>query len=203
MSKIFPKITNNTEKHESYKRQMERFNLAKDSGFYFECLFILYAVIEDRLLAFLYYGGVVSNNREKITKNKKVKPYLEIILDPLKKRKYCIDQISIKISIIRHIIQFSQQYDPEVYQQNYQDVICSQLNKAKGKEEILLILDSIEKWCLARNELVHALLRKNVENQEEKLVNLIEDGFMYYRTFDNFVRRFKTGNNIRKQFNIQ
>lgn len=203
MANTFQLVENNQEKYETYKSQMEQFNFAREQGFHFESLFILYAMMEDRLSSFLYYAGVINSKRDKLTKNKKVKPYIEEALAPLGDRKYRIRSISNKILIIQHLISDSQTYTPNKSPTSYQDHLCSQIHKTKNWDIMNESLNAIQNWSKSRNELVHALLSRNVANQEEKLILLIEDGYRFCRQLDNFVRSFKKENTIRKQFNIQ
>lgn len=203
MIQAFPHVTNNIEKYKTYKSQMERFNLAREQGFYFESIFILYAILEDRLSSFLYHAGVVNSKRDRLTKNKKVKPYLEEALASLGDKKYRISSIGNKILIIQHLISYSQTYTPNKSPISYQDHLCAQIHKSKNWENMNMLLEAMHDWCKSRNELVHALLSKNVENQGEKLIFLIDDGYDYCRQLDNFVRSLKRSNTIRKHFNIQ
>ena len=46
-------VANNKEKYVTYQVYMQRFKKAKESEFYLECLWILYAMVEDRTSAFL------------------------------------------------------------------------------------------------------------------------------------------------------
>jgi hypothetical protein len=203
MVQKFQSVTNNQEKFETYKIQMERFNHAKDQGFYLEGIFILYAMLEDRLSSFLYYAGVVNQNRDGLTKNNEVRPDLEVMLSSLGNKKYRISNISNKISIFQQIMAYTTTTPANDSSIGYHFVLNNQIKKTKGQEEMISLLDDISKWCQARNELVHALLNKNVDRQKEKLLSLIEEAFLYCRQLDNFVRAFKRGNTIRKQFNIQ
>jgi hypothetical protein len=203
MKHNLPSVKNNQEKYETYKTQMERFNQAKEQGFYLEGIFILYAMLEDRLSSFLFYAGVLNNDRDKLKKNKEVKPYLEEMLASMGNRKYMIKRISNKVSIVQNMFTASQTMFISDSSICYQDVLSAHIKKTKKHEKVFPLLNAISIWCQARNELVHALLAKNVDQQEDKLLTLIEEGFFYCRQLDNFVRAFKRGNTIRKQFNIQ
>ena len=203
MPQEFASVTNNQEKYETYKTQMERFNQARDQGFYLEGIFILYAMLEDRLSSFLYYAGVVNKNRDGLTKNKSVKPQLEVMLSPLGSKKYRLRSIGNKISIIQEIITSANTIPGNHSSKTYPIVLHVHLKKTRGVDNVTPLLNDILSWSHARNELVHALLNKSVDHQEEKLLILIEEGHHFCRQLDNFVRAFKNGNTIRKQFNIQ
>ena len=74
-------VADNTEKGLSYKENFKRYNKAKASEFYLECLWILYAMLEDRTFAFLYYLGFTSDKkRSSATGSKKIKQQVRQIL---------------------------------------------------------------------------------------------------------------------------
>lgn len=56
-------VADNIEKGLSYKENFKRNNKAKASVFHLECLWILYAILEDRTSAFLYYLGFTSDEK--------------------------------------------------------------------------------------------------------------------------------------------
>ncbi|HOR84108.1 MAG TPA: hypothetical protein PLO92_08930 [Anaerolineaceae bacterium] len=196
----FPSVSTNQEKYLSYKAQMARLKKARAEGFYLEAIFILYAMLEDRLSAFLYHAGATNNTREKLTTNKQVRKHLDqISLKPNQN----VKKISAKVSLMKTLICWSDVYTPEEASKTYPDLLCKQLRRSARKDEIVQSLEDIEAWCGTRNELVHALLKKRLEDQEEALIALVERGVGYCRCFDNFVDSFKLRNTLRRQFNIQ
>lgn len=206
MASKFERVANNQEKSNAYKIQMDRFKQARAQGFYLEGVFILYAMLEDRLSSFLFHAGVINGTRDRITSNKHIKPCLDEMLTGLEKKNRNIVIISNKILIIQTILKWSMRPDDFSTNEKSKEYLCilyRQINKSTGKDEILLTLDKIRGWCQARNELVHALLTKNPAHQEESLKLLLEEGYTLTRKLDNFVRSFKVRNTIRKQFNIQ
>ncbi len=56
-------FSDNQAKGNSYRENFKRYKKAKESEFYLECLWILYAMIEDRSSAFLYYIGLTSESK--------------------------------------------------------------------------------------------------------------------------------------------
>lgn len=200
MTTILPSVTDNTEKYLSYKKQMTRLNRARAGGFYLEAIFILYAMMEDRLSAFLYYAGLTNKTREKVTSTKKVRPHLD---QAFSTQGASLRMISKKIGLIKTMIAWSEGYTPVGKSRDYPDVLCRQVQRTAHRDEIIGTLESIETWCKKRNQLVHALLTKNIENQEEILKELVETGLLQSRKLDSFICSFKVGNNIRGQFNIQ
>ena len=49
----------NTQKYETYKSIHESLSKALKYGFYYEAIFLEYAVIEDRLASVLKYAGIL------------------------------------------------------------------------------------------------------------------------------------------------
>ena len=200
MTKTIQSIANNTEKYLTYKEQMARLNKARAGGFYFESIFILYAIMEDRSSAFLFHAGVTNNTRESITRNKKVRPHLIRILET---ENLSMRSIGSKLTLMKTLVSWSEGYGPAATSKEYPDLLCRQLNRCAHKDEIIKTVDGINTWRVSRNELVHALLNKKIENQEDLLMELVEIGLQHSRDLDSFVRSFKVRNPIRKQFNIQ
>lgn len=200
--KIAP-ITSNMEKKTAYQIQMERFKRAKAGGFHLEAIFILYALIEDRLSAFLFHAGITNATRQRITKNGKVGPHLKGAITLLNNQQTNIRTMSAKVKLIKELLTWSGSYTINEPSLNYLDALCKQINKTAGKEGMIDTLTRIEEWCACRNELVHALLNKKVENQEEVLQNLVTEGEDCNRLLQNFVKSFKVRNTLRKTFNIQ
>ena len=200
MTNTIQSIANNTEKYLTYKEQMTRLNKARTDGFYFESIFILYAIMEDRWSAFLFHAGVTNNTRESITRNKKVCPHLVHIFETENLR---MRNIGSKLELMKTLVSWSEGYEAASTSKDYPDLLCRQLNRCAHKDEIIDTVDGINTWRVSRNELVHTLLNKKIENQEDLLIELVETGLQHSRDLDSFVRSFKVRNTIRIQFNIQ
>ena len=200
--KIAP-ITSNMEKKTAYEIQMVRFKRAKAGGFHLEAIFILYALIEDRLSAFLFHAGITNATREKITRNGKVRPQLDSALAVLNTRQASIRNVSAKIKLVKELMEWSTDYLVNEPTLNYLDALYKQINRTAGRDQMIETLTRIEGWCTYRNELVHALLNKKVEDQEKILQDLVYEGEACNRSLQNFVKSFKNRNTLRKSFNIQ
>lgn len=200
--KIAP-ITSNMEKKTAYQIQMERFKRAKAGGFHLEAIFILYALIEDRLSAFLFHAGVTNATREKITEDNSVASLLKDTITVFSGKQSSFRTASTKIKLIKELMAWSDCYTINQPSLNYLDALCKQLSKTAGRGHMIDTLTRIEEWCAFRNELVHALLNKKVENQEEILQKLVDEGEALNRSLQNFVKSFKVRNTLRKTFNIQ
>lgn len=203
MTSSLPSVANNMEKSQAYKVQLSRYQSAVRQDFHFEGIFILYAMLEDRLSAFLFHAGVTNCSRDKLTKNKLVRSQLEMILEPDDGKSYQLRKISGKTRLIKSLLEWSQTYTPVDASTGNNDILYRQITRTAGLEEMEQMLDDIQEWCQARNELVHALLTRNPENLHDTLVTLTSEGYAACRKLDNFVKSFMKRNTIRKQFNIQ
>lgn len=56
-------VEGNTEKQQTYRKQIEKYNRAMQFEFYYEAFMIDYAMIEDRLRSMLYHMGLLANRR--------------------------------------------------------------------------------------------------------------------------------------------
>lgn len=61
MAEQIKKSESGYEKQATYKAMTGKYNVAMKNGFYFEALMIDYAMLEDRLIAFLWACGVVND----------------------------------------------------------------------------------------------------------------------------------------------
>lgn len=64
----------NTQKYETYKSIYESLSKALKNGFYYEAIFLEYAVMEDRLASVLKYAGIpyTDKNGKDISTSKKL-----------------------------------------------------------------------------------------------------------------------------------
>ena len=73
-------VQGNAVKYDSYKALMTRYKKANQQDFFFEMLWILYAMFEDRTSAFLYYIGFVSEDRRKAVGDKNIQKSIRGVL---------------------------------------------------------------------------------------------------------------------------
>ena len=66
----------------------------------------------------------------------------------------------------------------------------------------LCTIKEIEEWCSYRNEIVHALMNKNLESMESELKEKAEAGMRLASRIDLQERMIKKGNKIRKGINL-
>lgn len=203
MKSKYAVVKNNQEKYQRYHKYMDRLKKARENGFYLEGVFILYAMMEDRLSAFLFHAGVTNSQRTQMTSTQPIKSLIREILEIEDGKGIQIQKIGNKIKSARMILQWSQGYKPDDSARDYLAELHRQVQRSARREELPAALDCLQEWCDSRNELVHALLNKNLENQEELFHRLVEEGCVLSRKLDNFVRSFKVRNSIRQKFNIQ
>ena len=123
------------EKSLAYKEQLSRYKRAVSQEFYLEGIFILYAMLEDRLSAFLYYAGVTNNNRDKFTTNKKTKPQLDLILFPRERKQYKLRKINSKIELVQRLLDWSCVYMPLDPEADFANILNKQITGTAGWEK--------------------------------------------------------------------
>lgn len=69
-------------------------------------------------------------------------------------------------------------------------------------DAFLCTIKEIEEWCSYRNEIVHALMNKNLESIESELKEKAEVGMRLANNIDSQERMIKKGNKIRKGINL-
>ena len=99
------------EKCKTYKEMMTRHKTAMKQGFYFEALLIDYAVLEDRLEAFLWAAGVFNDVGSFGLGNKYNKSQLKELYTKCfnEKKSPKLHNISGKIEVCKSLIAFSQE----------------------------------------------------------------------------------------------
>ena len=63
-------------------------------------------------------------------------------------------------------------------------------------------LKQIKDWCDYRNEVVHALMNKNIDSLNVELCNKAIEGMQIANKLDTYVRDMKKGNKVRKSANM-
>ncbi len=202
--KIKP-VLNNYDKQRTYAIQIKRYKNAYSKGYFLEALFISYSMIEDRLLSCLYHSGFIAN-RNQIKVYKKTKNHLlEMInLDSKEKEKTRISfkYISDKVNSFRGIIKWATCKENNSNECPFLKTLKKQYLRLNSYE-VLKILDELDEWCESRNEMVHALLNKNVDDLYSKIEEVAQNGMKIARLLDNQVKIIKKNEIIRKSLNLQ
>ena len=208
------------EKQEVYAKEYQRLKRALNEEFYLEAISIGYAVIEDRLVAFLHHAGIVSRQHDYLAINGAVSPFIHKLLGKENYEAVKIKDISVKVKIIQELLLLTEEkaieIDNEVKisantkrklylaQKGYMSVLQRQIAHTVDAVAVQEIIRELDPWRDERNQLIHALLNKNTKSSEEVRKTCAEKGKEFSRAIDDaLVKPFKKNNRIRKQFNIQ
>lgn len=197
-------VRDNTEKQQTYRKLISRFTQAMRYGFYCEAIMIDYAMIEDRLRSTLYHMGLFANRQATgIWKNNR--PVLQDMVTKYKrKEETCslgVNAMNGKLKIIRSVLLWAVHAEGDYRENRYLTALKSQL---EGTDIGLFLgtLDKIDAWKACRNEIVHAMMNKNIDTLEEQLKPVAEEGMLLARTLDSQERILKEWNRVRKSANL-
>lgn len=199
---MIPAVKDGKEKEQTYRKNIDNFNKARKSGFYYQCLWIVYAMAEDRTSALLYYLGFTNADRRKVTGTKRIKKDIREIFGIGDNKKYSFDSMRGKVTRIHELMDWSRGSHDGLseYRAAVQDCVTSVLAE---DEKFCRAMDYLSReWIEKRNELVHALFNKKSELAESELEALVEASYAAVRDIDNAVGRLKR-KNLRKKFKIQ
>lgn len=201
--KIAP-VKDNKDKRRTYAKQKARYCSAMKYGFYLEAMMIDYALLEDRLRSVLYHIGFLANRRS-TSVWKKARPYFTEIVKQYKTEKendaLGITNISGKIKIVRSILLWVANTEGG-YQYNEHLVLLKSRFEELDIDAFLRTIKEIEEWCSYRNEIVHALMNKNLESIESELKDKAGKGMQLANILDTQERIIKKGNKIRRGINL-
>ena len=202
--KIKP-VIDNQDKQRTYREHKGRYKRAMENEFYFEALLIDYALLEDRLRSMIYHMGFLKDRVAYKIKNTK-SSYLQEIISTYKDKhensQLGITNISGKIKIIRCILKWVA-YTEEGYPQDKHMTVLKSQCEGLDIDGLLCAFEDLKEWCEYRNEIIHALMNKNLESLSDELKIRAEEGMRLANFFDNQVKLLKKGNKIRKSANLQ
>ena len=194
-------VQGNADKYDSFKILMARYKKANQQDFFFEMLWILYAMFEDRTSAFLYYIGFVTEDRRKAVGSKNMQKSMREILKLGEKTNFDFGTLYGKTTTIKKATKWSQN---DTASDEYQKELKTLLNrKAINSPEFLKCLDGIDYWRDKRNGLTHALFSVKSYEMAKELKPLVDQGYQLARVLDNAVsalRKYNSKNNIREKF---
>ena len=195
-------VNNNYEKYLSIKDINGRFNKAYKYEFYYECLWLNYALIEDRTKAFFYHIGFLKRNRDGVHSNSKIKVTIRKLLKIDKeKNRYNFDKLFYKLDYISKLIAWVK--SDEETSSEYEKELKKVLNKYIVNDEFINTINYLNTdWRNIRNELVHGLCNKEIGAVSLELKALVENGYNSFKIITKAVSGIKR-NNIRKKFRIQ
>ena len=205
MTRCIDPVKNNTDKQNTYRTNISRYNKAMKEGFLLEALLIDYALMEDRLRSFLYHIGLLNTRSSTKMNGKKAKSSLRDIVKEYKENDendyFILDTISGKMKIIRCTLKWADQEDYD-RTDKYLAALRQQYDRYVDVDGLLMTLDEIAKWCEYRNEVIHALLNKSTDSLDERLEVQAKKGMELARFLDGQVKCVKRYNRIRKSINL-
>lgn len=175
------KVESSKNKSKTYAAIMAKYKSAITNGYYGEAELIVYAYIEDRLRSFIYYSnGLISNDSNELNADM---------------RELCgitgsISSISTKLSIIKKVIKKCNN-DAELVNNEFLKSLAIIYEYAFDKKEFISLLNKIDKWRKYRNEIVHALLNKDLDDLHMTFKAHVEEGYALGRKLDNIVNSLK------------
>ncbi len=203
MSKYVPKIDkvdNNNQKYLSIKDANDRFNKAYKYEFYYECLWIAYALLEDRTDAFFYHIGFLDRNRHGVDKKTKETVIRLLNIDKANPR-YNFSKLFYKLDYMNELFNWVQNEDDVL--NNYEKELRRVLTKYINNDEFLNTISYLNsEWRDIRNELTHGLCNKKVDAVSIRLKELAYNGHNCFKVMNKVVRNIKN-NHIRKKFKMQ
>lgn len=174
------RVETNKGKGKTYTKLFDKYNLAIENEYYGEAEIIVYAYMEDRLRSFLYYSNLLDNrNSNKINENGIA----------LYGKELDIKNISCKIKIIQTTL--------DVCKRNYSDLSCFEKDLKRSYVatikvgEMKSLLKNVLKWCDYRNEIVHGLFNKDLDDLRSGYKQHVEEGYTMARKIDSYVESLK------------
>ena len=197
-------VSGNADKYDSFKILMARYKKANQQDFFFEMLWILYAMFEDRTSAFLYYIGFVTEDRKKVVVAKNIQTSIREVLKLGEKASFDFGTLYGKTETIKKATTWAQKTSVS---DEYQKELRMLLNrKPINSPDFLKCLQGIDVWRNQRNELTHALFSVTSYETAKKLKPLTEQGYQLARMLDNAVsalRKRSQQHSIREIFNLK
>ena len=212
-------IKTGKERQEAYHKEFSRYKSAMKQAFYLEAVAIIYAVMEDRLTAFLHHAGIVTRTNENLCINPKVYPYIRRLLNKDDSCNVKIKDISVKMAVVHALLDLTKEKAQEI-----DELVGEYINgiKRKGtvakcgymtdlfrevqkvhREEVRNALAELDIWRDERNKLIHALLNKTASSALEAKKSCAEHGCPIARALDDHLEKPFKKNPLRKKYNIQ
>ena len=181
------KVKNNKEKGNTYKNMFARYKKAIKNEFYFEAIFIDYAMLEDRLTSFLKYLGIVIPSIDRLRINDNYYNSINNLFNDYNNSKLEINNISVKINLIKYLIKSYKLNSLEKYNLNNLRPVIESINI----NTLETTLNELEGWIIKRNNLIHDLMEKEISSINDNLSDVAESGNLYVRSIDTQVSKIK------------
>lgn len=202
--KIQP-VTDNTDKQRTYRQHKGRYKRAMENEFFFEALLIDYALLEDRLRSMIYHMGFLKDRSAYKIWKKKTSCLREIVScykNEDEDSQLGISNISGKEKIVRCVLKWTAYTEGGYHEDRHLSALKHQC-EGLDIDGLLSALDELRDWCDYRNEVIHALMNKNLESLSLELKDYAEKGMQLANYFDSQEKLLKARNRIRKSANLQ
>lgn len=191
-------VKDNYDKQRTYKEQLQKHARAMKGEFYFEAIMIDYALMEDRLRSMIYHMGLLRDRMATRIYHKHRSMLVEMVTasegaDAAKT--LGLTNISDKMKLVRSVLHWAESAG-EDQPDAYRAALRSRC-RAMDLEEMKKTLEGIEDWCAYRNEIVHAMMNKNMDSLTKFLNDRAAEGLVLARTLDKHLRVLKKGNQVR------
>ena len=196
------RVNDNQEKYLTIKNINDKFIKAYKYDFYYECLWLTYALLEDRTEALFYHIGFLNKNRDSAHSNPKIKENIRRLLKiDDKKPRYNFNKLFYKLDYINKLITWVKSDD--ILVNDYEKELKRVLKKYIVSDEFISAIDYLNTdWRDIRNELTHGLCDKKLDAVSNNLRKLVDNGYNSFKIINNAVSGIKR-NHIRSKFKIQ
>lgn len=177
--KIKP-VTDNYNKGKNYSQLIEKYSEAIKAGFYGEAELIVYAFLEDRLRSFIYYSNGLDHWNSKSINEDMQKVYggeLQIY------------DMGCKLTVIEEALKIAGSKGK--MENEYFAFLKTVYNSVLDISEFKNAISDIRKWCGYRNEIIHAMFNKDLDDLRKGFKEHVEDGFRLARFIDAQVAKLK------------
>ena len=177
---LIKRVENNKNKGKTYSELIRKYNEAISNEFYGEAELIVYAFLEDRLRSFIYDSDFTEGfNSNKINEN----------AEEVYGKDLDIKDISCKIGLIRKALNVCTKKTAEL--NGFEMSLKKRYRVSIKVAELKSVLKQIEKWCKYRNEIVHAMFNKDLDDLRRGYEHHVKDGMKLARYIDSQVQSLK------------
>jgi len=185
----------NKDKYNTYTFLSERRKIAIREGFYLEAINIEYAMIEERLLRFLYHCGFVENEfTRQISQDAPCTGFLHKIGCSIPQKGLELN-VGNKIDIVKRTIKWSKK-DPD--ESDPDDEYTSLLREFCCKCDEGVLGGDLTIWLKYRNEFVHGLVNKDINEVVKVWEQKALEGRKYVGEVDKIARAVNKYGKLRK-----
>ena len=190
------------QKQASYAFQKSRYKNALKHEYYYECIFIDYALIEDRILSILSHLGIADISEperpEWKTYPKARKKGYKNVLQPICTKSGSlplIRNLSSKVGALQALLS-TEEPSTDMLADGEYDYECwlrTAVRRRLAECELESILSRLDSWRHDRNVLTHALLSSKAKATDtDKLRALAEEGMDLANSLDSISGKMKT-----------